>query len=84
MSTVADAMTPSEDDTLNAIKPDSRFQKVLNKPNSLSGTQNAKAGALSIMDKLESLSSQDLVDIDDKTADKLLAAILAEEKNGLG
>jgi hypothetical protein len=84
MSTVADAMTPSEDDTLNAIKPDSRFQKVLNKPNSLSGTQNAKAGELSIMDKLESLSSQDLVDIDDKTADKLMAAIAAEEKNGLG
>jgi hypothetical protein len=85
MSTVADAMTPSSDDTLNAIKPDSRFQKVLNKPNGLAGTTNAKAGALSVMDKLDSLTSADLMDIDDATADKLLAAIAAEERSdGVG
>jgi uncharacterized protein YqfA (UPF0365 family) len=82
MNIVADAITPSEDDTQNAIKPDSRFQKVLNKPNGLNGTTNAKAGALSVMDKLNSISQKDLLEIDDATADKLLAAIAAEERDG--
>ena len=81
MSSVAEAMTPSEDDALKA-KPDSRFQKVMRKPSGLGTGQNAKAGEVSVMDKLDALTVDDLTNIDDATADKLLAAIAAEEKSG--
>lgn len=85
MKSVADAMSPSEDDTRNARKPDSRFEQVLKKPSSLGSSVNAKAGNLSVMDKLHDLTPDQLMNIDDATAEKLLQAISDEEKaDGVG
>jgi len=81
MGRVADALNPSEDLNPNVKKADSRFQKVLNKPSGLGSTTNAKAGNLSVMDKLASLTSSDLMEMDDATVAKLEAAIAAEEKS---
>jgi hypothetical protein len=82
MSNMAEAMTPGEEIDPNAKKINSRFQKVLDKPSGLADNANAKGGNLTVMDKLESLSAEDIMNIDDATADKLLKAIGAEEKSG--
>jgi hypothetical protein len=81
MKGMADVLSPSEQNTPDA-KLDSRFQKVLNKPSGLGDQANAKAGNLSVMDKLNSLSADDIMNIDDKTAEKLMQAIADDEKSG--
>lgn len=81
MSSMADAMNPGDDENHNA-KPDSRFQKVLNKPSGLGNSANAKAGNLSTMDKLNGLTVDDIMNIDDATAAKLMDAISKDEKTG--
>lgn len=81
LNTLATAMTPSESDKdLSARKPDSRFQRVLNKPSALGNNANAKAGHESVLDKLDSLKSADLMDLSDAQIDALLKAVEAEEK----
>lgn len=81
LSNMANAMTPSEDKTLSAKTPDSRFQKVLKKPSALGNSTNAKAGQETVLDKLNSLQSQDYMDLTDAQVDALLRAVADEEHN---
>jgi hypothetical protein len=78
---VADATYPKEDEeSILTNKTDSRFQKVLRKPSNLGRNANAKAGQLSVMDRVEHLSSQDINDMSDKDIETLMKAIQREEK----
>jgi hypothetical protein len=80
LSNLATAMSPSEDQS-NARKPDSRFQKVLNKPSALGNNANAKSGHESVLDKIHSLKAEDYMDLTDSQIDALLRAVAEEEKN---
>lgn len=75
---VSKAITPNDDSTTGP-RMDSRFQKVLKKPSSLGNDANAKAGQLSISDKLDNLSYKDLTDLSDSEADTLMKALREEE-----
>ena len=79
LNNVADATNP-KDDSEAGPRVDSRFQKVLRKPSNLSGNANAKAGQLSISDKLDNLRPQDIHSLSDKEIDTLLEAMGREEK----
>jgi hypothetical protein len=74
LANIADGMAPEEDDTsaLPKGKMDSRFQKVLDKPSALGGQANAKAGQLSVLDKLNNISTGELMDFSDDQIDTLL------------
>jgi len=70
---IAVTMTPKDDFlTVPKDKMDSRFQKVLNKPSSLGNQANAKAGQLSVLDRLNNISTQDLMEFSDDQIDTLL------------
>jgi hypothetical protein len=74
LNSVADA-TPNKDDTILPTpkeKMDSRFQKVLDKPSTLGNQANAKAGQSSIMEKVGSLSTQDILDLGEEQIDTLM------------
>ena len=77
---IAASMNPSADLTSPKSKMDSRFQKVLNKPSALGNQANAKAGQLSIMDKIENLKSTDIVELSDEQVATLERALGREEK----
>ena len=81
LNTLAKAMSPSEDEAHSARKPDSRFQRVLNKPSALGNNANAKAGHESVLDKMSSLKSTDIMDLSDAQVEALLKAVGAEEKH---
>jgi len=70
---IAGAMTPKDVDFPSPKdKMDSRFQKVLNKPSSLGNQANAKAGQLSVLERLNNVSTEDLMDFSDDQIDTLL------------
>jgi hypothetical protein len=73
LNNIAGAMTPETDD-LSAPKDkmDSRFQKVLDKPSTLGTNANAKAGQLSILDKVGSLSTEDIENLSNAQIDALM------------
>jgi len=79
LSHVADATYPKEE-----IDPgprmDSRFQKVLSKPSNLGRNANAKAGQLSVMDRVQNLKPSDITNMSDKDIDTILQAMAREEK----
>lgn len=80
LSNIAKTMTPETDDlTMPKEKMDSRFQQVLNKPSSLGNQANAKAGQLSIMDRIQNLKASDIMDFDDKSVETLMRAMRREE-----
>ena len=56
------------------------FQKVLNKPSNLGRNANAKAGQLSVMDRVENLKPSDITAMSDKDIDTILQAMAREEK----
>ena len=74
LDNIAVAMTPKDEDTsaLPKEKMDSRFQKVLDKPSTLGGQANAKAGQLTILDKVNNISTEDLMDFSDEQIETLL------------
>jgi hypothetical protein len=74
LNNVANVLTPSDVETSPAQKMDSRFQQVLQKPSTLGNQANAKAGELSIYDKVNNLTTQDIMDLDDKTVEALMRA----------
>ena len=78
LSNVADVAFPKEDNT--EPRMDSRFQKVLRKPSNLGRNANAKAGQLSVMDRVENLSPTDISKMSDKDIDTILEAMGREEK----
>jgi len=80
LDNIANTMSDTDMTTTPKEKMDSRFQKVLNKPSALGNQQNAKSGQLSIMDKIESLSSLDIMDLTDEQVEALQRAAGREEK----
>jgi hypothetical protein len=71
LSNIAEKLTPAEPTTPNAGL-DSRFQKVLNKPSSLGNQTNAKAGQLSVLERVGSLNTDDIMSLSDKQIDSLM------------
>jgi len=78
LKNVSDVAFPK--DEYSEPRMDSRFQKVLRKPSNLGRNANAKAGQLSIMDRLENLRPSDIDSMSDKDIDTLLKAYEREEK----
>jgi len=72
LNNIAGAMETKDDETQPKDKMDSRFQKVLDKPSTLGGQANAKAGQLTVLDKVNNLSSEDLLEFSDEQIDTLL------------
>ena len=72
---------PAEEETVEEKKPDSRFQKVLQKPSGLSGARNVRSGATTVTEKLSTLSFRDISDLSDKEVAALQEALLAEERS---
>ena len=58
--------------TLPKEKMDSRFQKVLDKPSTLGGQANAKAGQLTVLDKINNITTNELMEYSDDQIDLLL------------
>ena len=72
---VSRKLTPEDSyDGMPKERMDSRFQKVMNKPSALGSQANAKAGELSIYDKIGRLGSVDIMALDEKTIEALLNA----------
>ena len=78
LSNVADVAFPKDEQP--EPRMDSRFQKVLRKPSNLGRNANAKAGQLSVMDRVENLSPTDISNMSDKDIDTILEAMGREEK----
>jgi hypothetical protein len=72
---VADDVTPNKSDDTN------RFEKVLKKPSGLGQNKNTKS-ELSVLDRMEDLTQEDLNALDDKSIEKLLATMRDEELKG--
>jgi hypothetical protein len=51
---------------------DSRFQKVLNKPSTLGNQANAKAGQLSVLEKVGNLKTEDIMNLTDAQIEALM------------
>ena len=84
LDNIVSASTPQSDAlSTPREKMDSRFQKVLQKPSALGNQANAKAGQSSILDKVGRLSSQDIMELDDKQIDALMRAAGREEEDGI-
>jgi len=75
LDSMANAMTPKTDN-----KPDSRFQKVLNKPSGLGKAANAKGGEIPLSDRAGSMSSRDIMSLSDEQIAALEKALLREEE----
>ena len=70
---IASAMTPKDDLTASPKeKMDSRFQQVLKKPSALGTQANAKAGQLSVLERISNLSTDDIMDLGDDQVETLL------------
>jgi hypothetical protein len=75
LSSVTRALHPEDfEEAAPKQKMDSRFQQVLKKPSTLGNQANAKAGELSIYDKIGRLSTQDIMEMDEKTIEALMRA----------
>jgi hypothetical protein len=71
LSNIAKTMTP-EPQNAQGGGMDSRFQKVLDKPSTLGTNANAKAGQLSVLDRIGSMSTEEIMNLTDDQADTLL------------
>ena len=69
----------SKGSTPELKKPDSRLQKLMNKPSGLGEAANAKA-EVSVVERAGSLSSTDIMALSDEAADQLEKAMLREER----
>lgn len=59
-------------------KMDSRFQKVLNKPSTLGTNANAKAGQLSVLERVGSMGTEDIMGFSDAQIDALMKLVSKE------
>jgi len=73
---------PSTDDTTATIKPDSRFQQVLNKPSTLGKTANAKTEP-TITERAGNLSASEIGNLSDAQVAALEKAMRQEETEGI-
>jgi len=62
----------SVDPELPGNKTDSRFQRMMSKPSNLGGQANAKAGQLSLLDRVKSQSTDDIMNYTDDQIDALM------------
>lgn len=78
--------TASDDDTTETTKKDTRddskVKKLMKKPSGLGSSSNAKAGDLSVADKIADLSTDDILNLSDKQVKELEKALLEEEQAG--
>ncbi len=81
LTNTVEAGEPTTDDSKLDPKIDSRFQKVLNKPSGLGNQANAKAGVLSISEKMASLTTEEILGLTDAQAAAFEKALLEEEKS---
>jgi hypothetical protein len=73
LGNIASTLDTKEEENLLAPKGmDSRFQKVMNKPSTLGNQANAKAGQLSVLEKVGNLKTQDIMELSDAQIDALL------------
>ncbi|MHC4890597.1 MAG: hypothetical protein ACYTEO_14165 [Planctomycetota bacterium] len=78
---IAEAKNPLLDENRSDTnRVDNRFQKVLNKPSGLGDQANAKAGVLSISEKMADISPEAIMSLTDAQAEALERALLEEEK----
>jgi len=63
-----------------ATPNDNRFRQVLNKPSGLGKSTNAKAGELSLSERVGNLSTMDIMDLDDNAIEALSKYIAREEQ----
>jgi len=63
-------------------KPDDRFRQVVNKPSTLGKSSNAKAGELSLTDRVSNMSSLDIMGLTDAQAEALQKFIADDEQKG--
>jgi hypothetical protein len=75
LSNIATAMTPKTDN-----QPDSRFQKVLQKPSGLGKSANAKGGEVPLSERAGNMSSADIMNLSDAQIEALEKALLKEEE----
>lgn len=75
LSNVAESTTPKTDN-----QPDSRFQKVLNKPSGLGKSTNAKSGEIPLSERAGGMGSDDIMNLSDEQIAALEKALLNEEK----
>lgn len=73
LSSIADAMSPTGNDDDKG----KRISKLMQKPNGLGKAANAKAGEISMEDRLKSLSTEDLLNMTDDQ-EKLIMKALAK------
>jgi hypothetical protein len=73
LDNIAGAMNTEDDQILKPKdKMDSRFQKVLDKPSSLGNQPNAKAGQLSVLEKVGQLKTSDIMELTDDQVEALM------------
>jgi hypothetical protein len=79
LSNIAREMEPADELPSPKDKMDSRFERVLKKPSNLGQHTNAKAGQLSVYEKMNSLTGSEIVDdLTDAQVDALLRAASKE------
>ena len=74
LSHIAEATSPDTN------KVDGRFQKVLNKPSTHGNQQNAKAGELTISEKVGSMDTTDILSLSDAQIEALMEGLGREER----
>ena len=75
LSNVAESTTPKPDN-----KPDSRFQKVLQKPSGLGKSANAKGGETPLSERAGTMSTEDIMGLSDEQIAALERSLLKEEE----
>jgi hypothetical protein len=75
LSNIAKAMTPNTDN-----QPDSRFQKVLQKPSGLGKSANAKGGEIPLSERAGNMQSTDIMNLTDDQIAALEKALRNEEE----
>lgn len=75
LSNIANAMTPKTDN-----QPDSRFQKVLQKPSGLGKSANAKGGEIPLSERAGNMSASDIMNLTDAQIEALEKALMKEEE----
>ena len=76
LSSIADAMSPSGDDDDKG----KRISKLMNKASGLGKSANAKGGELSMVERLKSLSTEDLLNMTDAQEKTIMAALRKDEQ----
>jgi hypothetical protein len=77
-STLASIADASEAVSPDAIDKGNRFQKVLQKPSSLTATANQKGAQLSIVERLQNIKPMDILELSDDQVAQIEKALARE------